>query len=128
MNFAPARPARRPAENIVPMINVVFLLLIFFLMTAQITATVPFDVVPPASQSDTRADGVATLNVSAEGGLYFAGQSDEAVWPLLSALEPQTAILIRADAAFSASGLTALINRLAELGAQNISLVTEASR
>lgn len=46
MDFAP--PKRRPrAESIVPMINVVFLLLIFFLMTAQIAPPDPFEVAPP---------------------------------------------------------------------------------
>ncbi|MGR3522560.1 MAG: biopolymer transporter ExbD, partial [Paracoccus sp. (in: a-proteobacteria)] len=34
------------------MINVVFLLLIFFLLTAQIAPAPPFDVTPPDSRSD----------------------------------------------------------------------------
>ncbi|NHX27772.1 biopolymer transporter ExbD, partial [Escherichia coli] len=44
----PQHPRRDRGENIVPMINVVFLLLIFFLMTAQIGPPAPIDVTPPA--------------------------------------------------------------------------------
>jgi periplasmic protein TonB len=41
-------PPRRPrAESVVPMINVVFLLLVFFLMTATIAPPDPFASVPP---------------------------------------------------------------------------------
>ena len=47
MDFAPRRPARPARENIVPMINVVFLLLVFFVMTAQIAPPDPFDIAPP---------------------------------------------------------------------------------
>ena len=57
MEFAPASRPHTPRESVVPMINVVFLLLIFFLMTAQITAPTPVEVTPP---SVTLADWGAT--------------------------------------------------------------------
>ena len=125
MDFSPPRPQRRPAENIVPMINVVFLLLIFFLMSAQITAPLPFDVTPPASGSETRAEGPATLNVSAEGALFFDGASGEAVWVALAAMPDDTPLLLRADQALSAVELTRLLGRLTDLNLRNIALVTE---
>ena len=34
MRLGPDIPRRRPAENIVPMINIVFLLLVFFLLAS----------------------------------------------------------------------------------------------
>ncbi len=41
-------PPRRPrAESILPMINVVFLLLIFFLMTSRLAQPDPVEVAPP---------------------------------------------------------------------------------
>ncbi|WP_050930330.1 ExbD/TolR family protein [Aestuariivita boseongensis] len=125
MNFAPTRPARRPAENIVPMINVVFLLLIFFLMTAQITAPLPFDVTPPASDSEALAEGPQALHISADGQLFFDGAEDDAVWPGLAALPPDTPLMIRADAGFSAAELAAILTRLTGLGITRIALVTE---
>ena len=54
----PDPPRRKPPESIVPMINVVFLLLIFFLMTAQIAPPDPFEINPPDSaQAGDPAEG-----------------------------------------------------------------------
>ena len=128
MDFAPIRPHRRPAENIVPMINVAFLLLIFFLMTAQITPPLPFEVTPPPSDSEARAEGPVVLNISTQGVLYFDGATGEAVWPRIATLPPGTALMIRADAGFSAAELTRILTRLAEGGLTSIALVTEGAQ
>lgn len=61
-------PKTRPArENIVPMINVVFLLLIFFLMTAQIVPPAPLDVTPPQSTSEQKPQEARTVFIDADG-------------------------------------------------------------
>ncbi len=125
MDFSPTRTARRPAENIVPMINVVFLLLIFFLMSAQISAPVPFEVTPPTSSSNAPADGPTELNISADGALFFDGIEGDAVWGELAALPDGSNLLIRADSAFSAAELTRILLRLNEEGITSISLVTQ---
>ena len=70
MDFAAAPRARRE-ENVIPMINVVFLLLIFFLMTAQIAPPEPFEVEPPAASSQEPAEGPFTLYVSPEGEVGY---------------------------------------------------------
>jgi len=47
-------PERRPdptEERVLPLINVVFLLLIFFMLAGSLSVTEPFDIEPPASQS-----------------------------------------------------------------------------
>ena len=51
MRFA-SPPRRSPPESVVPMINVVFLLLIFFLISAQISPPDPFETRLPVAQSD----------------------------------------------------------------------------
>ena len=59
-------PPRRPrGESIIPMINVVFLLLIFFLLTAQIAPSTPFPLTPPDSASDIPAEARDVLFISA---------------------------------------------------------------
>jgi biopolymer transport protein ExbD len=123
MDFTPARRARQTGENIVPMINVVFLLLIFFLMTAQIAPPVPFEVSPPASGESTASpDAFVTLHVSREGALYFNGATGDAVW---NEIQPDASILIRADAGFAASELARILSRLTALGVTEIALVAE---
>ena len=50
MNFAPPRNPRMAQDRaIVPMINVVFLLLVFFLMTASLTPPPPREITAPVA-------------------------------------------------------------------------------
>ena len=85
MQFSKPR-ARPKADSIVPMINVVFLLLIFFMMTARITQPAPFDVTPPKAQSEQEPQDAATLYVAADGQLGLDGQSGDTVWDALALL------------------------------------------
>jgi len=124
MQFSPPRPPRRTRENIVPMINVVFLLLIFFLMTAQIAPPEPFEITPPGSTSDARAHAPSTLFIAADGTLAFQGARDEAVFAALAGLDPSTPLQIRADATLKASDLARLLPKLAAAGITDLALVT----
>ena len=42
-------PARQPPETIVALIDVVFFLLVFFMLIGRMDATAPFDVSPPTA-------------------------------------------------------------------------------
>ncbi|SHE93566.1 outer membrane transport energization protein ExbD [Loktanella atrilutea] len=118
-------PRRTPPESIVPMINVVFLLLIFFLMTAQITPPEPVEVTPPVATMDDPSDGDLTLFISADGTpAYDTAQGDAALAALFAA-QP-AALTIKADAAVPASTVAALLPRLAAAGFDAITLVTAA--
>lgn len=69
------RPARRPhSETIIALIDVVFFLLVFFMLIGRMDATAPFDVRPPVALSgrDMPAGG-ATLSVSGDGELALDG-------------------------------------------------------
>ena len=122
MQFSPPRPARRPRENIVPMINVVFLLLIFFLMTAQIAPPEPFEITPPASDSRSPAEGPAVLYVSADGELAFRGARGEAALTALADAADTGPLLVRADARLAAADLARLLPRLAAAGVADLAL------
>ncbi len=120
-----SRKRRRPrAESVVPMINVVFLLLIFFLMTAQIAPPAPFDVELPTSEADAPADGQDVLYVSAEGELAFNDVRAGAVFDALALDERDGPLLIRADARVPAAELAALLPRLSAIGITDTVLVT----
>lgn len=69
------RPARSPhSETIIALIDVVFFLLVFFMLIGRMDATAPFDVRPPVALSgrDMPAGG-ATLSVSGDGALALDG-------------------------------------------------------
>lgn len=126
MDFATPR-RRRPSEAIVPMINVVFLLLIFFLMSAQITPPAPFDVTLPESASESAARPTDTLYMDAQGLLAFNGARGEAVFDALAALAtPDATLQIRADARLEAQALARLLPELAARGIAEIELLTGA--
>ncbi|WP_410218060.1 biopolymer transporter ExbD [Paracoccus sp. (in: a-proteobacteria)] len=109
-------PPRKPrGESIIPMINVVFLLLIFFLLTAQIAPPTPFPLTPPDSRSDVPALAQDVLYISAEGALAWNEARGEAVWDQIAATEGTDPIEIRADAATPAAALAAHLKRLRTL-------------
>lgn len=72
---------RQQAESVIPMINVVFLLLIFFLMSARLTAPAPVDVTPPTSVADTPVQTVEPLFVDAKGEAAFGDQTGRVLSP-----------------------------------------------
>ena len=127
-------PRRRPQENLVPMINVVFLLLIFFLMTAQIAPPEPFAVDPPEVSDAEDADGALTLYLGKDGQIGFRDVSGEdALAALASARDEECGgactgeepvLMLRADRGVPADDLAALMPRLGEAGFARVELVT----
>lgn len=124
------QPRREPAENIVPMINVVFLLLIFFLMTATIAPPDPFEVGLPASSSEATAETDQALYVNAAGDFAFAGKQGEDAFAALRAAgvgqQDAPPLIIRADRNVPGAKIAALLKRLLALGITSSQLVAEA--
>jgi biopolymer transport protein ExbD len=119
---------RRPTrtENIVPMINVVFLLLIFFLMTAQITPPDIFEVILPKAVVEQTAEQSDILLIAADGTLGYGTNKDAAALQAITMrTNPDLPLLIRADTALPATTLAALLPKLAVLGITKVELATE---
>lgn len=133
-------PRRHPPESVVPMINVVFLLLIFFLMTAQIAPPEPFPVEPPAARDGAPTEGEFTLYLGPDGALAFrdAIGQEAALAALGAELEvycaaggcsdevPPPPVILRADEAVPGAAVAALLPRLGGLGFAAVQLVTVA--
>lgn len=127
-------PRRRGDENLLPMINVVFLLLIFFLIAARLTAPEPFAVTPPEALSETEAQGEFTLFLAADGRIGYRAMENEAALQAIAdaradhcaatdcAADPPH-LTLRADAAMPAADLAQLLPRLSTLGFPRIELV-----
>lgn len=116
MNIRPKRP-RQSSESIVPMINVVFLLLIFFLMTAQIAPPEPFEVVLPSAESGEDPYADVTLYVSREGQPGFNGLTGAPAMELLIEVRDKHGPLeIRAHEALEAQKLASLLRELTAAG------------
>jgi biopolymer transport protein ExbD len=122
MDFG-ARPPRPRGESVVPMINVVFLLLIFFLMTATIVPPDPFESTPPEASTAETAERGDTLHIGPDGALAFGPARGEAA---LAAVPAGSPLLIRADAGLAAAELSRILSRLAAAGVTDIRLAAVA--
>jgi len=120
--------ARRIDDKIIPMINIIFLLLMFFLIVGNIFELVDEDVVPPRSTSNTLStsagtewlltrDGVVVLDGQAVGLSQLAARL-EVSGPL-----PER-IILRADGNANSGALMPLMELLRKHGVETISLVT----
>ncbi|MFA8384502.1 MAG: ExbD/TolR family protein [Pelagibaca sp.] len=118
------RSRRSSREPVVPMINVVFLLLIFFLMTAQIAPPAPFDVALPQATGDEDA-GQSALYISADGEIAFeATRGDAAIAQAVTA-SGDAPLRLHADAALPAATLARVLGQLTAQGATRVEIVTE---
>ncbi|WP_439105354.1 ExbD/TolR family protein [Celeribacter marinus] len=138
MRFAPPQP-RDTSASLLPMINVVFLLLIFFLIAGEMVQPAPVDIDLPTARSEEDAQGLFTLYMDAQGVLSFGDHIGHT--PSLAALEAAVsgycaveecagapAILsLHADRAVAAADLARLLPELGGIGIAQIDLAAEAA-
>ncbi|MEO1013927.1 MAG: biopolymer transporter ExbD [Pseudomonadota bacterium] len=130
MKIVSSRP-KRELVNITPLIDVVFILLVFFMLAGAIERPPPVDVTPP--RSDTELSGEeedVVVLVGADGDIAFQGQ----VMPndgefvraatLWFAVRPNSSIQLKADADADAARVIQVMELLREAGAQYLALVT----
>ncbi|MFZ3033935.1 MAG: biopolymer transporter ExbD [Parvibaculum sp.] len=128
-------PRRRPPyETMVPLINVVFLLLIFFLLAGTMEPSEPVNVNLPAGQiSDKNSRVPATLYLEKDG---FVWLGKKMVPPELSGLlvkdylkeEGTDRVAIKADRDAPADSLLTLMEGLRQAGVKQVTLETEQGR
>ncbi|WP_375175977.1 ExbD/TolR family protein [Pseudooceanicola sp.] len=124
------RPIRRhPPETIIALIDVVFFLLVFFMLVGRMDATSPFEVLPAetATGTDLPAGG-AMVAIGAEGDLALDGDATDAdalvdrVSALLAA-RPDMMIRINAHRDARLAGILPLVARIEAAGARDVMLV-----
>jgi len=125
------RPRREGAssdDRILPLVNIVFLLLIFFMVAGQLTRADPFEIAPPRSASEGAAPaGPAVVLVGADGRLALDGEV-MARAALLEALRGRLGadgrLRLKVDGRADAAGIVDLVAALEGAGARDIRLLT----
>lgn len=123
------RRTRRPTEPVVPLINVVFLLLIFFLLTGTLRSPGPFDVEPPTTVGGHPEVGRSpTVALAPDGRIAIDDASvspGDLVETLRARLEGESDrhVLLRADRATPARHVLPLLDELAAAGVESVQLV-----
>lgn len=117
--------------NISPLIDVVFLLLIFFIVTTVFVEETGINVSKPraASAEDLEKQAIL-LAVTAEGNVWQGGREIgldgiRAVVATLLEEMPETPVIIRADEATPTARTVAVIDAAKMAGAETVSLATE---
>jgi biopolymer transport protein ExbD len=127
-------PPRRQFETLIPLINVVFLLLIFFLLAGTMTPAdnVAVDL-PVGALSDDEREMPATLLVEADGFVWLGERvidpkiAEQALKEYL-ADKGKERVAIKADAEAPAEALLLLMEALRKVGVQQVTIVTERGR
>lgn len=118
----------------IPLINVVFLMLAFFMILGQIESSDAVRLDPPESHSlEVQGEYTATLLVTERQSLYLNDQalrSEQLAGEIRRLLEtsadPQgVRVLVKADATLPASDLRRILARLRAAGLLRVSLATE---
>ena len=110
-------------NSLIPMINLIFILLIFFLLVSKIKPIQSIDVIPPTSMQELVSAEVK-IQVDPAGKTFFYNLKNPGKRVLnLSDLPKNTLLLVSVDRDSKASKLTKLIRRLYVEGYTNISIL-----
>lgn len=121
-------------DNVIPLINIVFLMLIFFMVAGQVAKSDAVRTDPPESINDTRLgdlDSLAIL-VTGEGAVYIADRPVEKR-DIRSAIErilpeykdPDTlSVRIKVDADLPVTELRSVLREVRAAGLVRVSLIT----
>jgi len=129
------RPRRAAqSETIIALIDVVFFLLVFFMLIGRMDATAPFEVRPPMAQTgrDMPAGGI-TLAVAADGALALNGdevnkQDLAAALSAQLAQQPDLRLRINAHRAAELRHVLPYVTQAEELGIRDVVLVVTPER
>ncbi len=129
MRFEPPRP-KNDEERVLPLINVVFLLLIFFMLAGKLAATDPFQVEPPRSASEgPPSPHELRVLVGANGEFALDGEVMEAeqlrrMVAERLAVDAPPKLRLKADARAEATRVVEVMEWLREAGAERVQLLT----
>ena len=121
---AQKKPNKRP-ENVIPMINVVFLLLLYFMVAGNLH--LDLEVTPPSSSATNEPpQGAPQLAIQADGTLWLQGRQIQIseISVDLSDIFKDHVVQISADAKTDTVVVANVINALGEAGAKHISLLS----
>lgn len=111
------------------MINVAFLLLVFFLIAARLAPPDPLPVTLPEATGGDGLSVATALVVGADGALAFGEARGEAVFAALGAGgRGEAPLVLKVDQGFDAGELARLLSRLGGLGIGQVSLAVAPPR
>lgn len=122
---------REPYEPMIPLINVVFLMLIFFLLTGELSPTDPVEVTPPVGEIDASDPfDELIIFVDVEGLVYIRERilGPDIVSSYVAQIfaeEGRPSIVIKADENAPADDVITLLENLRALDIEEVMVITQ---
>ena len=133
MRINPPTEDHRIEVTVVPMVNVVFLLLIFFMLVGRVLPGDELDISVPLSESgETQTGEPIRIIVPADGHIVMEENEidptalSEAIVEMLQR-DPEQRFQLKADAALEANQLIQIMELLRQAGVRELTLLTERS-
>lgn len=115
--------------DLTPLIDVVFLLLIFFMVTTTFTASsaIPIDLPSASSESSSAKDLTLTVSISRQGQIALNGEvlSLEQLQKRLEAEAKDAVLVLRADKEASHGSVVAIMDSAQQAGIASIAVAVE---
>lgn len=133
IDFGP-EPPKREYEYLVPLINVVFLLITFFLITGTMQSAEPVQVdLPEGVINESKPAEAVTIHVGSDGLVYIMDQVIEARFApyMLRSFflkEGHRSVQIRADKDSDAETLIDMMQQMREINVEEVIILTEPAR
>ena len=131
MKFGLQSQERRLDLTVLPMVNIVFLLLIFFMLVGRVGPTEELEVVPPRSTSGQVESGrPLRVEINRSGVMALDGRVMDTTGLIVAVTDilrqdPATQIQLKADAGLDANRLIRIMETLRLLGVAKLTLVTQ---
>jgi len=136
LDNAPQRTANSSDDNLIPLINVVFLMLIFFMVAGHIEQSDGIDVSPPESSNETDISTEKLKIVVSKDSEFFIEGKPFSLETLPQRLNQYLAtfseqesdkatIELKADSLLTADDLQAILMQLKSAGLNRVSLITK---
>lgn len=130
MQFETGRKHRDDETAVLPLINIVFLLLAFFIIAGQLTPLPPFEVDPPTVSSEpVKTPPPVTVHIARDGALAIDSQlaTAERIEQRLATMTGAPSaprVRIVADGQADANTVVALMQRMRAAGVEAAELTT----
>lgn len=125
-----ARRKLDPEEHILPLINIVFLLLVFFMVAGRLSAGDPIQLTPPKSISDLKSEKQTILVHVGEVDVFYVGDLRLSKTQLLAHLKekitkkPMLNIRLKFDQMFNANEMLSVLSDFRGIGINKVQLLT----
>ena len=125
------QPDEETAIDMTPMLDIVFIMLIFFIVTTSFVKEAGVDINRPAASTGKKTDSKSlVVAITKDGAIYIDGnQVDvQTIRPLVEGLraqDPESAVTVQADDASRTGALIAVMDQIRAAGVTNISVATQ---